>query len=74
MSKLVLAKWEPETKTLKLFDPLEGVSDSSEVNLDLAKAPIGANVKHWSEFAGSLNGEAGDELAAIVEEMFPTEK
>lgn len=74
MGKIVFADFDPETKTLRMLDPLEGVSDPKEVKVDLAEKPAEATVKHWREFAGVLKGEAGDELAAIVEEMFPTEK
>jgi hypothetical protein len=28
----------------------------------------------WMAFRGKLYGKAGEELAAIIEEMFPTEK
>ncbi|MGN6186264.1 MAG: hypothetical protein ACTHQM_21745 [Thermoanaerobaculia bacterium] len=75
MRKLVLCEWDPDTKTVTVLDPLEGVASASELRVILPQdRPRGARVMHWTEFVGSLKGEAGDELAAVVEEMFPTQK
>ena len=77
MSKLVLAEFDPDTKTLTLREPLEGVATSEELRVLL---PAGhgsvpaSECKPWMKFHGILKGPAGDELAAIMEEMFPTEK
>lgn len=74
MKKHVSALYDPETRKLEMIEPLEGITQPSEVTVELAPQRRGATVKHWREFAGALKGEAGDELAALVEEMFPTEK
>lgn len=74
MKKLVMADFDAETKTLTLFDPLEGVKTSTELTIELAEKPARASVREWHELVGSLKGDAGDELAARVEEMFPTRK
>ncbi|HEX7830551.1 MAG TPA: hypothetical protein VF787_12895 [Thermoanaerobaculia bacterium] len=71
MSRIVFADYDPETKTLTLRERLEGVSTPDEVSLQLASP--NPDPSH-DETRGILKGEAGDELAAIVEEMFPTEK
>lgn len=70
MRKIVFAEWDPETKTLTLLHPLDGITSGDEVHVVLA-SEVTASL---DDTRGLLKGEAGDELASIVEEMFPTDK
>lgn len=77
MKKVVTADYDPATKTLTLLQPLEGVSNADEVHIELParRAPLAPGEERpWMKYRGILKGEAGDELAAVIEEMFPTEK
>jgi hypothetical protein len=71
MKKHISADYDPETKTITVLDPLEGVRDAEEVSVRLTRNAASTS---RDETRGLLRGEAGDELAALVEEMFPTEK
>lgn len=59
MAKVVTAEYRATEGTLKLDRPLEGVADHARVTVD-----------PWIRFARSLPAEAGDVLAAGVEELF----
>jgi hypothetical protein len=73
MSTLVTAEYDATRKVLRLVAPAEGlpVDDGSEV----AVTPTEIDPdRPWLAFSGCLSKEAGDELAAIIDEMFPIEK
>lgn len=72
MSKVVTAEYDAAENALRLVEPLEGVRDHEKVDVVVTQKPDAE--RPWMEFRGRLPGQAGEELAALVEEMFPTEK
>jgi hypothetical protein len=72
MSKLVTADYDPETKTLTLREPLEGVRFGGEVRVEVPPAPRSADyAERLARLRGSLSKEAGDSFAKAIEEAFP---
>lgn len=71
-SKVVKATYDAEHNVLRLVEPLEGVADEATLTV-IVDAPSRA-ADPWEDLRGILSKEAGDELAAIIEEEFPTEK
>ncbi|HEX8408882.1 MAG TPA: hypothetical protein VF883_08470 [Thermoanaerobaculia bacterium] len=72
MSKVVTAEYLADTHMLRLVEPLDGVADHEHVQVMVTTAQ--ANDRPWLAFQGCLSPEDADELAAIIEEEFPTEK
>ena len=71
-SKVVKATYDAENNTLRLVEPLVGVGNDETLTViveEPARAP-----HSWDDLRGILSKEAGDELAAIIEEEFPIEK
>ena len=72
MAKPVTAEYDAEEKTLRLAEALEGVEDHAKVEVVVtAKSPSPDPARPWLAFSGTLSKEAGDELAAAINEMFP---
>jgi hypothetical protein len=72
MSKIVSAEYDEKGRALRLTQPLEGVRDGERVEVTIVAHSVGA--PPWARLRGILSGEAGEDLARVVEEMFPTEK
>lgn len=72
MSKVVTAEYDAAENALRLVEPLEGVRDHEKVQVVVTQT-VDAE-RPWMEFRGRLSGEAGQEFADLVEEMFPTQK
>jgi hypothetical protein len=70
MSKVVIVEYDATRKVLRLTEPLEGVEDHARLlaTLENAAAPDA-----WGTLRSTVSKEQLDELAAIVEEMFPIE-
>ena len=71
-SKMVPAEYDAAHRVLRLGDPLKGVADHATVYVMVEEEARGPHP--WDDLRGSLSKEAGDELAALVEEMFPIER
>lgn len=71
MSKVFTAEYDAAENVFRLDVPPEGVADHERVTLALVP---GDRKLSFLDFRGCLAGEAGDELAAIIDEMFPIEK
>lgn len=76
MSKVVNVEYDAAEKVLRLVEPLEGVADHTTLNvLLMPTVTVSEDVaRPWLAFQGCLSPEDADELAAIIEEEFPTEK
>jgi hypothetical protein len=72
MGKVMTAEYDAAENALRLAEPLEGVRDHEKVQVVVT--PSVDPERPWMAFRGKLYGKAGEELAAIIEEMFPTEK
>lgn len=73
VSKVVTVGYDAAEKVLRLDGPLEGVEDHAKLQATLENTPDEAE-RPWLKFRGCLSKEDGEELAALIEEMFPTEK
>jgi hypothetical protein len=73
MRRIVEAEYDAQRKTLRLDQPLDGVDDHQRVHLIISDSSVNPE-RPWMALHGSLAGEAGDELAQLVEEMFPIER
>jgi len=71
--KTVIGEYDATLNVLRLAEPLEGVSDHERVVL-MVHIASQSEPPPWMHLAGSLSGEAGEELARLVEEMFPIER
>jgi len=72
VTKALTAEYDATLNALRLAEPLEGVNDHEQVTVMVDMPP--RSEPPWMKLRGSLSGEAGDELARLIEEMFPTEK
>ena len=71
MSKIIDATYDAKEKAFRVEDDQEWVTDGARVQL-LALLPEENDSKRpWPEFRGYLSKEAGDSLAAAIDEMFP---
>ncbi|HEX6086402.1 MAG TPA: hypothetical protein VF266_17880 [Thermoanaerobaculia bacterium] len=76
MSKFITAEYDAKENVFRLVEPPEGVADHAEVQLAVVatKRVSDDAERPWLKFHGSLPKEDGDEMAALIEEMFPIEK
>lgn len=73
MSKVVTVEYDASENVLRLDEPLDGVADHAKMRVTLDTPPAG-DERPWLAFRGVLSPEAGEELARIIEEEFPTQK
>lgn len=66
------AKYDAAQNALRLVEPLEGVANDEMVDLTVTPTEVGN--PSILKFRGCLSEEDGAEMAALIEEMFPTEK
>jgi hypothetical protein len=76
MSKVLTAEYDAEHNTLLLAEPLEGVKDHARVTVTVTPPSVAPLVspdpeRPWMAYSGILSKEAGDDLARVIEEMFP---
>jgi hypothetical protein len=71
MSKVVTVEYDAAEKVLRLEEPLEGVANHARFQATLEKA---ATADRWAALRRSVTEEQLDELAAIIEDEFPTER
>ena len=68
MQKTVTAEYLADERKLKLDAPLDGVADHARVLVAIEEgAPAD---RPWKSLEGTLSVEAGESLAASVEELF----
>lgn len=70
MTKTVRAEYVAAERTLKLEAPLEGVEDHEHLDIAFSPPKGKPSVRPISDLAGSLSAEAGQALAAAIEEAF----
>ena len=73
MSKVVrvTAEYDAGEKALRLVEPLEGVEDHETLTVDVTLKGSSDPERPWMAFEGVLSGEDGEEMAALINEMFP---
>ena len=71
MSKVVTVEYDAAEKVLRLAEPLEGVEDHAKLQATLENT---AAAEPWAALRSTVTEEQLDELAAIIEEEFPTQK
>lgn len=71
MTKIVKAEYDAEHQTLRLLEPLDGFKDGAQVT-----AVVNTEEPNQSRksLRGILSKEAGEDLARVIEEMFPIKK
>jgi len=71
MTKTVTAEYDAEQQTLRLPEPLEGVSNGQRVEVT-----VNAETQNpdWWRFCGVLSGESGESFARAIDEAFPIER
>ena len=71
--KSVTAEYDAKEQVLRLIEPLE-LEDHAQVDIVVTLKAENDPTRPWLAFRGCLSEEDGDELAAIIDEMFPIEK
>jgi hypothetical protein len=73
MSKLVKAEYDAAQNTLRLVEPLHGIRDHEQVEVQVTATGGKTGNSESSSMAlkGILSEEAGQELSRLVNEMFP---
>jgi hypothetical protein len=74
MSKLVTVKYDAAQNSVRLAEPQDGGHDDAPLQVQVTAAPKKRVVdpqRPWLALRGSLSQEAGEELAAAIEELFP---
>ena len=76
MSRVFTAEYDAKENVFRLDEPPEGVADRAKVQLAVVVTERASDNEErpWMKFRGSLPKEDGDEMAALIEEMFPVEK
>ena len=70
MGKVLTGKYDAAAQSLRLPEPLNGVSDDEIVRFSVI--PPAANSRRpWLALQGSLSEEAADEMQHILDELFP---
>jgi hypothetical protein len=69
MGKTIQAEYLADENILKLTQPLEGVKDHANVEVEIRELPSEGS-QPWLRLAGSLSEEAGRDLARAVREAF----
>jgi hypothetical protein len=71
MTKTVTAEYDAEQRTLRLPEPLEGLSDGQRVEVTVNAEPSNPD---WWRFCGVLSGDNGESFARAIDEAFPIER
>jgi len=75
MSKVIDARYDAKENVFRLDEKPEDIPDAAEVTLSATVKPSTDDpTRPWLKYRGCLSAEAADEIAAILEEEFPTEK
>ncbi len=73
VKKVVKVEYDAASNSLQLAEPLDGVADRETLQATI-ETRRAAGVESWRPFAGCLAGEAGEDFARVIDEMFPTER
>lgn len=71
LGNVVNAEYDAKEKVLRLTKPLEGIPDHTNVQVQIFPEESTQSQAAWLELRGILSDEAGDELARLVNELFP---
>jgi hypothetical protein len=72
MNKVVTAEYDATQNTLRLVEPLDGVRDHEQVQVQvIAPESEKKPEQPWMALRGSLSKEAGEELSQALNELFP---
>lgn len=66
----VRAEYDADSGVLRLTEPLEGVANHETVSVIVAKLSDEAAEPPWMRLEGSLDEQAGREIAATIKEAF----
>ena len=69
MTKVVIAEYDAQEKALRLAEPLPGIRDHEKVRVPIDE-PQENGDRPWLALRGILSPEAGDSLAAAIDQMF----
>ena len=69
MTKVVIAEYDAQEKALRLAEPLPGIRDHEKVRVSIDE-PQENGDRPWLALRGILSPEAGDSLAAAIDQMF----
>ena len=70
MTKVVIAEYDAQENALRLAEPLAGIKDHERIRVSIDEPTRGNGDRPWLALQGSLSAEAGESLAAAIEEMF----
>ena len=73
MSKVITAEYDATEQVLRLAEPLEGVDDHTNLIVTVEASPEVREPASRS-LSGALSKESAEEMARLIEEMFPIEK
>ena len=71
MSKVVTAEYDTAENAFRLVAPLEKLTDDEDVNVTVKLTP---KTDRWALLRSTVTTEQMDELATVIDEMFPVEK
>lgn len=69
MTKVLIAEYDAKENALRLAEPLAGIKDRERVRVSIDE-PQPNGERPWLALRGILTLEAGNSLAAAIEEMF----
>lgn len=70
-SRVLNVEYDADEKVLRLHEPLEGVENHAQLRVRVEHGPQPGG---WESLRRTVTNEQLDELAAIIDEMFPIEK
>lgn len=69
MTKVVIAEYDARENALRLAEPLAGFRDHEKVRVSIDE-PEQEGDRPWLALRGILSPEAGDSLAAAIDQLF----
>lgn len=73
MSKSITAEYDAVEQVLRLAEPLDGFADHANVVVTV-ETPRNEQVPASRSLSGALSKEGAEEMARVIEELFPIEK
>jgi hypothetical protein len=69
MTRVVIAEYHAQENALRLVEPLVGIKDHERIRVSIDEPRTNGD-RPWLALRGVLSSEAGDSLAAAIDEMF----
>ena len=72
MGRTVTAEFDAEHLTLRLLEPVDGLSDHERVQVTISRGVD--SERPWMALSNTLSGEDGEAFTRAIDEMFPIER